>query len=294
MKNAVQIFRNSVAQNRLSGSKTPVAISIAFYNNHQVLDLTLAALERQTFKDFELIICDDGSKPEAVVKVKAYLATLKIPATHLWHEDLGFRKNRILNWGIHYCQSDYMIFLDQDCLAHPEFVKEHFENRKAQTVLCGRRMDLIPWVSKILTPEKVRRGFIEKNLWWILPAGLYMKDNNGGKGLYFKSPWLRRLANQKERGIVGCNFSLHREDLLRINGFDFRYEGAGTGEDTDIEYRLKLLDVKMLPLVNTAVQYHVFHRLLTRISENEKIFSQVQAEKKAVTNYGLSQQMNGL
>ncbi len=292
MKKAVEIFRNPAAHNRPAGSMHPIAISIAFYNNNAVLNLTLAALERQTFQNFELIICDDGSKPESVAALKARLETLRIPATHLWHEDLGFRKNRILNWGIHHCQSEYMIFLDQDCLAHPEFAKEHFENRKPQSVLCGRRMDLTPWVSKILTPEKVRSGFIEKNLWWILPTGLYMKDNNGGKGLHLKSSWLQRWLNKKNRGIVGCNFSVYREDLLRINGFDFRYEGAGIGEDTDIEFRLSLLGVEMRPFVNRGVQYHVYHRLLKRISKNENIFSQVQSEKKVVTDFGLSQQVS--
>jgi glycosyltransferase involved in cell wall biosynthesis len=290
----VQVFENTAFQNRPPGQRPAVAVSIAFYNNTAVLDLTLAALERQSFQDFEILICDDGSKPEAVQHVQNELNRLKNPARHLWHADLGFRKNRILNWGIHYCTSDYMIFLDQDCLAHPEFVREHVENRKAHSLLCGRRMDLTPWVSKRLTPAKVRGGFIEKNLWWILPTGLYMKDNNGGKGLHLKNQFLRRWANQKERGIVGCNFSVHREDLLKINGFDFRYEGAGTGEDTDIEYRLKLLDVKMIPFVNTAVQYHVYHRLLKRISKNEEIFSQVQSEKKAVTDFGLKQQLQEL
>ncbi len=291
--NSIQVFENSVAKKRASGKPPAVAVSIAFYNNTAVLDLTLAALVRQSFDDFELLICDDGSRAEAVQHVQDHLNTLQIPARHIWHADLGFRKNRILNWGIHFCRSKYIIFLDQDCLPHPEFVREHVENRQPQTVLCGRRMDLTPWVSRMLTPEKVRNGFIEKNLWWILPTGLYMKDNNGVKGLHFQRPWLRKWANRKERGIVGCNFSVHRSDLIQINGFDVRYEGAGTGEDTDIEYRLKLLGGRMLPFVNAAVQYHVFHRLLPRISQNEQIFADVQLNGQAVTEFGLKQQLKG-
>jgi glycosyltransferase involved in cell wall biosynthesis len=286
------IFENKVLREIPQDRRRfPAAVSIAFYNNIRMLDLTLASFEAQSFKDFEIIICDDGSKPEAVDFLKSRIENMTIPVKHLWHEDLGFRKNRIMNWGIHFADSDYLIFIDQDCLAHPQFVREHIDHRKDKSVLCGRRMDLIPWISKILTPEKIRQGFIQRNLWWILPAGLYMKDNNGGKGLYFKSPFLRRLANQKPRGIVGCNFSVHRQDLLAINGFDNRYEGPGTGEDSDIEYRLGLQGVRMQPFVNTAVQYHVYHKLLNRPSENEKIFSQVQRQGNAVTAYGISQQL---
>lgn len=289
----VQIFENSALKNRSEKQRRfPAAVSIAFYNNTRMLDLTLASFEKQSFQDFEIIICDDGSKPEAVQFLKNRIEKMSIPVKHLWHEDLGFRKNRIMNWGIHLADSDYLIFIDQDCLAHPQFVREHIEHRREKTVLCGRRMDLTPWVSESLTAEKIRNNYIQKNLWWILPTGLYMKDNNGGKGLYFKNPFLRSVANQKFRGIVGCNFSVHRSDLLAINGFDTRYEGAGTGEDTDIEYRLGLLGVKMQPFVNTAVQYHVYHKLLNRPSVNEQIFAQVQAEKKAVTDYGIKQQID--
>lgn len=288
----LKVFENSALKNRPTEQRRfPAAVSIAFYNNTRMLDLTLASFESQSFQDFEIIICDDGSKPEAVEFLQKRIEKMSIPVKHLWHEDLGFRKNRIMNWGIHLADSDYLIFIDQDCLAHPQFVREHIEHRQEKTVLCGRRMDLTPWVSKGLTPEKIRGGFIQKNLWWILPTGLYMKDNNGGKGLYFKNEFLRRIANKKFRGIVGCNFSLHRKDLLDINGFDTRYEGAGTGEDSDIEYRLGLLGVKMQPFVNTAVQYHVYHKLLNRPSVNEEIFARVKAEAKAVTEHGIKQQL---
>lgn len=290
----VQIYQNAALRNLGENPKLPVTLSIAFYNNTRVLDLTLAGVSRQTLKNFEVIICDDGSKPEAVKHVHEKLEELEIPAQHFWHEDLGFRKNRLLNWGIHHCHSDYMIFIDQDCIPHPEFVREHLNHQQTNAVLCGRRMDFSPWISKSLTPEKIRDGFIEKNLWWLILAGSYMKDNNGGKGIYLKSPFLRKLANKKERGIVGCNFSVHRQDLIDINGFDFRYEGAGTGEDSDIEFRLKLAGLKMVPFVNTAIQYHVFHRLLKRPSQNEEIFAKVRAEAKAVTEFGISQQLQGL
>lgn len=258
-----------------------------------MLELTLASIERQTFRHFLIVICDDGSRTEIVKELHKRLEKYPLPVMHLWHEDKGFRKNRILNWGIQLCETDMMVFIDQDCMLHPEFMREHFEHRTPKSVLCGRRMDLTPWVSRLLTPEKVRSGFIEKNLWWILPTGFYMKDNNGGKGIYLPENWrwLRKKVNKKERGIVGCNFSVWREDMLAINGFDFRYEGAGTGEDTDIEYRLKLLGVKMLPFCNTAVQYHVWHKLLTRPNANEELFAQVRRAGCAVTSFGIREQL---
>jgi len=288
----VQVFQNQFAnQNSNFAASNGVTLVISFYKNTRMLDLVLASLETQTFKNFNLIISDDGSGMDVVQEVHEKLDKLKIPAWHLWHEDIGFRKNRILNWSIQYCQTPYMVFIDQDCILHPEFMAEHMQHKQEKSVLCGRRINLTAWVSRLLTPQKIKQHFIEKNIWWIILGGLFMKDNNGIKGIYYKNPWLRKSANKKFRGIVGCNFSAFKQDLLDINGFDTRYEGAGFGEDSDIEFRLSLNGIKMIPFCNTAVQYHVYHRLLTRSNENESLYNEVVRRHQAMTDFGLKQQL---
>lgn len=288
----VKVFSNTKQLNDpKKAASNEATLVISFYKNTRMLNLVLASLETQTFKNFNLIICDDGSGEEVVKQVHEKLNSLDIPALHLWHEDIGFRKNRILNWAIHYCQAPYMVFIDQDCILHPEFMAEHISAKQKHAVLCGRRINLTNWVSNLLTPEKVKNYFIEKNIAWIILGGLFMKDNNGVKGIHYKNSFLRKMANKKPRGIVGCNFSAFKQDLLDINGFDTRYEGAGFGEDSDIEFRLSLNGVAMIPFCNTAVQYHVFHRLLTRSNENESLFNEVVRSGKAQTDFGLNQQI---
>lgn len=286
----VKVFKN---QTEKLNSTPPheVTLVISFYKNIHMLSLVLASLQNQTFKNFNLIICDDGSPGNIVAQVQEQLDFLSLPSLHLWHDDIGFRKNRILNWAIYYCRTDLMIFIDQDCILHPEFIFEHVQQKKEKTVLCGRRINLTAFVSQLLTPNKIKVLFIEKNIWWIILIGLFMKDNNGIKGLYFKNSFLRKWANKKYRNIVGCNFSIFKSDLLAINGFDTRYEGAGFGEDSDIDYRLALNGVSLKSACNMAVQYHIFHQLLNRSSENEKLFKKVVKEKKIITPAGLKEQL---
>lgn len=287
----IEIYKNAAAKNKLSNFVPEATLVISFYKNIRMLELVLASLENQTAKNFNVFICDDGS-PEAIRQmVYQLLQKLSYPSTHLWHEDLGFRKNRILNWALHGCETPYMIFIDQDCILHSKFIQEHLMQKKPKSVLCGRRINLTSFVSQLLTPEKVRQHYLEKNIWWIILVGLWMKDNNGIKGLYFKTEWLRHWANKKPRGIVGCNFSVFKQDLLAINGFDTRYEGAGFGEDSDIEQRLTQNGVTMLPACNTVVQYHIYHKLLTRSDQNEQLFNQIVSEKNIQTPFGLSQQI---
>lgn len=268
-----------------------ISLIVAFYNAPRLLEFLLASLDKQSLKRFEVLLCDDGSSVETLEVVRPFLEQASFPILHLWHEDIGFRKNRMLNWGIHNSKSEKIVFIDQDCLLHPEFLAEHSKYLDDSRVLCGRRMDLTPWVSKMLTADKIRNNFIEKNLWWIIPSGLYMKDNNGKKGIYLKESSYRNNQNKKYRGIVGCNFSVTKNNLLKVNGFDTRYEGPGVGEDSDIEYRLNLLGVKMQSFAHAAVQYHVYHKLQKRNNRNEEIFVEVRRQQQMITPFGLQQQV---
>ena len=268
-----------------------MSLFIAIYNQVDLLKFQWASLENQSFKNFEVILCDDGSRPEIVQQIHELIKTSSIPCLHLWQPDKGFRKNRMLNWALHFTRSPLVTVIDQDCVLHPEFLKEHFLNTKEDQVLCGRRMDLTPFVSRLLTPEKIKSGYIEKNLWWMILLGLPMKDNNGKKGIYITDPKQRERINRRYRGIVGCNFSVLKKHLMNINGFDTRYEGAGTGEDSDIEYRMSLQGVTMKSFANAAVQYHIYHKLQNRPNINEKIFAEVRAKKQDITTHGLKEQL---
>ncbi|MEK6750114.1 MAG: glycosyltransferase [Pseudomonadota bacterium] len=268
---------------------TSVSILVAFYNNFDFLARVLASLEVQSCRDFEVIVCDDGSRPEVVARLHAYMHTTPLRMTHLWHADTGFRKNEILNHGIVNAHADYLIFIDGDCVLHPQFVADHYARREKNTLLAGRRVNLTPWVTQRLTPTRIRHGFLHRHYPWIFLAILWMKDNNALKGLRLTSVLGRRFANRKPRGVVGSNFSVHKADLLAINGFDMRYQGPGIGEDSDIEYRLRLAGCVIRPLTHAAIQYHLYHRLLARASDNDRIFATVQANRNYWTGFGIQE-----
>ena len=89
-------------------------VIISFYEKFEYLKLVLAGLERQSFQNFEIVIADDGSKQETVTKIEEFASNFSIDIIHVWHEDKGFRKNKILNRAIKVANSDYLIFIDGD------------------------------------------------------------------------------------------------------------------------------------------------------------------------------------
>ncbi|MCB0721771.1 MAG: glycosyltransferase [Ignavibacteriae bacterium] len=255
-------------------SHTSLIISV--YKNTKALELIFYALSKQSYKDFEIIIAEDGEYEgisEIIEKSKSYLNN---PIIHITQEDKGFRKNRILNEAIRKSNTDYLIFIDGDCVPHSDFIKEHVENREDNTVLCGRRVALGKEMSERITKESILSGDYQKiGLKHFVDS---MKGSGEGskhveEGLRFSA----RVFGKDDEHILGCNFSIQKSLLEKINGFDENYEGPGLGEDSDIEFRLRLIDVKFKSVRNKAIQYHLFH---PRTKEDERNFEYFQEVKK--------------
>lgn len=269
-----------------------ISVIISFYKRVDYLRLVFAGLERQTFNDFEVIIADDGSDETVKKQVQQLRHSGPFPTRYVWHEDRGFRKNKILNCAIRAAQSPYLIFIDGDCVLHRNFIREHYNYRAKQVCLSGKRVLLSEKLTELLSPDKVSEGCLEHHFWKLVFDNLAGQSTLVEKGWYFKNPLLRKLINSKNRGLIGCNFSLYKNDIAAINGFDERYELPYVGEDTDVEYRLRLNGVSIQPLYNIAIQYHLFHPKQPRSGKNLAIFNKVQKMKTAYTPYGIINRNN--
>jgi len=251
-----------------------------------------AALECQSFKGFEVIIADDGSKTEVVNGITELMETSTLAFQHCWHEDLGFRKTKILNQAIRQSRSNYLIFIDGDCIPHKHFIAEHVNNRSLGSVLAGRRVNLSERISKQLKTELIKKGQLEsiKFAFQLMLDSLIGKTTHAERGIFIRNSFLRNLVNKKIKGVLGCNFSIHKTDLKAINGFDVRYQAPAVGEDTDIELRLRWLGIKIRMIKNMAIQYHLYHKKLEREQANQKILELVIAGNKYFTPFGLKQE----
>jgi glycosyltransferase involved in cell wall biosynthesis len=264
------------------------SVIAAFYNNLHYLKLVLAGFERQTEKEFEFIIADDGSKEEVVKEIENFSSNYSFRIKHVWHPDKGFRKNKILNQAILVSDSDHLIFIDSDCVPHSKFVEEHLNERSENTVSTGRRVNLSQKITSLLTEDKIKEGYLESSNVLLLEDAFLGESNYVEKGFYFENKLLRKLFNKKARGLLGCNFSLFKNDMLAINGFDERYEAPAIGEDSDVQFRLELNRVKVKSLNHIAVQYHLYHKLQERLQINIDLFEEVKKNKLAFTPFGLT------
>ncbi|MGR6840858.1 glycosyltransferase [Aliivibrio wodanis] len=259
--------------------KPKASLIIAFYNNTVCLELIFKALSIQTESNFEVIIADDGSKQEAIDFIYTHRESLPFSVKHVWHEDKGFRKNRILNHAVIKSSSNYLIIIDGDCIPEKHFIEDHLSQAEKGRSLSGRRVELPEQYTQRVIDSSSPGTFFNENKLEITIRYIFSngdkqtKGRHIEKGFRFAKPWQQLLLKGKtSKAILGCNFSLFKEDLLKINGFDMRYEAPAVGEDSDVDYRLNLIGVTNKSLNGLAVQIHLYHTWLDRVSENKDIF----------------------
>lgn len=254
-----------------------LSLIIAVYSKPENLRLVLAALARQSFTPFEVIIADDGSGPAIGALLDDVQQQASFPLAHLWHEDRGWRKNTILNAAIRAATTDYLVFIDGDCVPSRHFLLDHWTQREAGRVLLGRRVETSERWTTALTLEKIRSGEFEKFGWKELSDMLRGKSLRVEDGVRIPSRFLRRILLRTTRGMLGANFSAWKRDLVAINGFDELYDGPGCGEDSDVQYRLSLIGVQGKSLRNLAVEYHLWH---PRTAVSDACWDRFEAVKK--------------
>ena len=231
-----------------------VSVIVAVYKKPDFLEKILASLKNQSFKNFEVIVADDGSGPEIAEVVRRFSPDFSTPIRHVWHEDKGFRKTVIANQAVLASRAQYLIFVDGDSICHHRLVESHFRFRKPGIVLSGRRIMLNKELSEAMTLDDVQSGRIERPSYW------WKHCNKGHRKHGFFIPVLFYIENffKPKYSILGCNFSMYKSDYCGVNGYDERIIGRGM-EDSNIDARFKVKGVRVKSVTRQALQYHLFH-----------------------------------
>jgi glycosyltransferase involved in cell wall biosynthesis len=212
-----------------------ISVIVTTYNREDALDAVLRALARQSDHNFEVIIADDGSRPETAKLIENWKSKLPVPLGHVRHEHCGFRGGEIRNRGIRASAGELCIFLDGDCLATPGFVAAHRRLHEPGWFVTGNRILL----SRELTGSILTRGLLAET--WNFSRLLRERTRGGINRLMptLRLPLgpLRKLGRGSWEGAQTCNLTVARSDLDRIDGFDSAYTGWGL-EDSDLVVRL--------------------------------------------------------
>jgi len=264
-----------------------ISVLISIYDRPDALDAVLRGLSRQTDRNFEVITSDDGSPPSTAAVVQSWKNRLGVPLAHVWHEHRGFRAGEIRNRAIRESRGDYVVFLDGDCLARPDFVGTHRRLAEPGWFVTGNRALLTKALTDAVLDQK-----LEPERWG---AARWLAQRIGG-GLNRLAPVLRlplgpmrKARPQAWQGARSCNLAVWRTDLDRVDGFDATFSGWGK-EDSDLLVRLLHAGVRRKDGAYATGVLHLWHPDAdrSRLSDNERRLAEVAKSLRVRAERGIS------
>ena len=219
--------------------KLAVSVIVTYYEAPEELELTLAALERQSYPRhlFEVLIVDDGSRlplepPES--------SPLKVRVVH--QEDLGFGLARARNTGARAAAHDILVFLDCDMLPESDWLLEHsrWHHAASDVLTLGFRSHVD--VTGIDAAAVRRRSGSLGDLF-------ADRESQRPQWIEFHMSRTNDLTSDDDdlfRIVTGGNLGVSREFYEAVGGYDESFTQWGA-EDTEFGYRAYTRGAVLVP-----------------------------------------------
>ena len=226
------------------------------YNSEEWLEKVLVGFHYQTCTDFEIVIADDGSSDKTKHLIDRLRNEIQIPIKHVWQEDDGFQKTKILNKAILAAETDYLIFTDGDCIPRNDFVSVHLNYRQKGYFLSGGYFKLPMNISKMISRDDIANQDCF-DIKWLKSRGLSKSIKNYKLIAHgFWSTLLDKITPTNP-SWNGHNASGWKSDILEINGFNEEMQYGG--EDRELGERLFNFGIKSKQIRYSAICVHLDH-----------------------------------
>lgn len=112
-----------------TGKRPMFSLIVPVYNRPDEIADLLESLSRQTDKDFELVLTEDGSTVPCRKEVERYADRLDIQYFSKSNEGRSIARNH----GMQHARGEYFVFVDSDCILPPDY----FESLRRQLSQTG-------------------------------------------------------------------------------------------------------------------------------------------------------------
>ena len=196
-----------------------ISVVISTYNSTEWLRKVIWGYNTQTYRNFEMVIADDGSGQETFDLIEQMKKEVFFPIIHIWHEDNGFQKSQILNKAIVGCITAYILMSDGDCIPRPDFIEQHIKNRVEGVFLVGSSILISKNIEEKITKEFIYSSKIFESI-WLKKVGLnlfvkrFLITSNGLVAFFLDT------ISSTEKILKNDNLSFWKSDFEKVAEFD--------------------------------------------------------------------------
>ena len=265
-----------------------ISVIVSTYNSELWLNKVLIGFNNQTFRDFEILVADDGSNQKTKDLIKRIKPNLFYKIKHVWHPDNGFQKTIILNKALSQTKGKYIVFTDGDCIPKADFLEKHNKFKQTGFFLSGGCFRLNGYLSNLINEDDI----LSENCFsysWLRIKGLPISFKNLKILVNDFFAETLNLITTTRPSWNGHNSSGWKKDIISVNGFDERMRYGG--EDRELGERLINLGIRSKQIRYSAICLHLYHER-SYVNENSwkknnKIRSETRSKKLIRTKFGL-------
>lgn len=235
-----------------------VSILMPVYNADKYLNEAVDSILNQTFKDWELIIINDGSTDRS----RELLSQIADNRVIIVDNEKNLGLIDTLNKGINHCKGEYIARMDADDISIPERIEKQvqFMDNHPRHIMCGTNALVIDNNGKVT--GKIRN----------LTDNRFLQIN-----LLFSNPFIHPSM-------------MIRSDILKNNLYDKQYKHI---EDYELWCRIALLG-EVANLENDLLFYRWHDSNISVINAETQIRSKKEINKRQLERFGLSPDDNEL
>jgi len=225
-------------------SNPKVTIIIVTWNSIKYLPDCLKSIFEQTFRDFSVIIIDNGSIDDTVNYIKKNYPQIFIKENQ---ENIGFAKAN--NQGISLANSEYALLCNQDIILEKDFLEKALQTIKSDQKIAsvGGKLLKIQDLPVSKKPDIIDScGIKASKSHYFKEIGANKKDQGQYNKLNEVFGISGALVLFKKQALEQIKF---QEEYFDENYFSYK-------EDIDLAWRLRLAGYKSICNPN-AVAYHV-------------------------------------
>ncbi|MBQ6334395.1 MAG: glycosyltransferase family 2 protein [Erysipelotrichaceae bacterium] len=160
-----------------------ITVIVAVYNVERYIRNCLESILKQSFRDFELLLVDDGSTDAGIDTALEVLEKCDISWRILEKQNGGQSSAR--NFGLRQAKGDYVVFIDSDDVIHEDFLKRLMEhmNEDIDFTFCG-----FSYVKSPVAPvdddpnfvlydkDALIDAFLKRTISFVVPSMLFRKE----------------------------------------------------------------------------------------------------------------------